>query len=130
MQSNVKKYTDIKIDLSQHPVSKDIALNSDANAVKSSVKNLLLTGKYERFYRPYIGSGLQKYLFELTGPATSEMIKDSIIETITNFEPRAKLIEVQVNVSPDSNSYNATIVFGIVNLPDVVTLDQIIERIR
>jgi phage baseplate assembly protein W len=125
-----KRYSDIKIDLAAHPVSGDLALSINASAVKSSVRNLLLTGKYERFYQPYLGSGLQKYLFELVSPATAELIRESIAETIKNFEPRAKLISIEVKVRPDENSYQATVKFGILNLPDVVTVDQIIERIR
>ena len=125
-----KRYTDVKIDLAVHPVTGDVALNSNAAAVKSSVKNLLLTGKYERFYRPYVGSGLQKYLFEPVSPATAELIRESIAETVKNFEPRASLISIEVKVVPDDNAYSATVKFGILNLPDVVVLEQIIERAR
>ncbi len=125
-----RRYSDIRTNLDKHPVSGDLLLSADALAVKTAVRNLLLTGKYERRFRPYIGSGLQKYLFELVTPVTAQLIRESIIETITNFEPRARLIDVTVEVDPDSNKYNARVVFGITNLADVVTLDEIIERIR
>lgn len=124
------RYTDVKVNLDEHPVTRDLALSTNAVAVKRSVVNLLLTGKYERRFRPLIGSGLQKYLFENISPVTAQLIRDSIITTITNFEPRARLISVDVKASPDRNSYEATVTFGIVNLPDVVEVSRIIERVR
>lgn len=123
-------YTDFKIDFDEHPLTADLALNTNANAVKKAVRNLLLTGMYERRFRPYIGSGLQKYLFENVNPVTAQLIRESIITTITNFEPRAKLVSVVVKVDPDWNAYRATVKFSIVNLPDIVVLDEIIRRVR
>lgn len=124
------RYSDVKADLEEHPATRDLALSINAAAVKRAVRNLLLTGMYERRFRPFIGAGLQKYLFENISPATAQLIRQAIITAIENFEPRAKLIAVRVTVNPDGNAYQATVKFGIVNLPDVVELDQIISRIR
>jgi len=124
------RYSDFKVGLDEHPLSGDVALSTNASAVKRAVRSLLFTGRYERRFRPHIGSGLQKYLFENVSPVTAELIRDSIITTITNFEPRANLISVRVRVEPDQNSYSATVKFGIVNLPDVVELNELIRRIR
>ena len=123
-------YTDLKINLDQHPLTGDLARSADADAVKRAVRNLLLTGMYERRFRPYIGSGLQKYLFEPVTPVTAELIKQSIITTIINFEPRARLVAVRVKVDPDWNAYRASIKFSIVNIPGTVALDEIIRRVR
>lgn len=124
------RYSDLKTDLEEHPATRDLALSVNAAAVKRSVRNLLTTGMYERRFRPFIGAGLQKYLFENASSATAQLIRQAIITAIENFEPRARLIAVRVRVDPDMNSYSATVKFGIVNLPDVVELNQIIARIR
>lgn len=124
------RYSDFKVDLEEHPASRDVALSTNALAVKRAVRNLLTTGTYERRFRPFIGSGLQKYLFENVSSVTAQLIRESIITTITNFEPRARLVSVRVQVEPDMNSYAATVKFGILNLPDVVEVSQIISRVR
>lgn len=124
------RYSDFKVDFDPHPLNGDVLLSKNAEAVKRSVRNLMFTGTYERPFRPYIGSGLSKYLFENVNPATAALIRNSIITTITNFEPRAKLESVVVTVAPDSNSYEATIKFGIANTPEVVTLRELVRRIR
>jgi len=124
------RYSDFKTNLDEHPLSSDVALDTNADAVKRSIRNLMLTGTYERRFRPYIGSGLQKYLFENVSPVTAQLIQDSIVTTIQNFEPRAQLISVIVTVDPDMNSYSATVKFAILNLPDTVEITQIISRIR
>lgn len=125
-----ERYSDFKVDLSLHPLKGDLALSKNADAVKRSVRNLMSTGRYERFYRPLIGSGLQKYLFEPVTNVTGQLIADSIRTTIYNWEPRAQLISVKVTAQPDQNRYDAAVTFGIVNLPDVVTLSQILRRER
>lgn len=124
------RYSDFGADVATHPMTGDLSRLTNGQAVKRAVRNLLMTGQYERPFRPYIGSGLGKYLFEPIGPVTAELIKQSIITTIENFEPRALLTSVVVRVSPDLNAYEATITFGIVNIPESVTLDVVLERVR
>lgn len=124
------RYSDFKVDLDPHPLTGDVLVSRNADAVKRSVRNLLMTGMYERPFRPYIGSGLGKYLFENVSPATAQLIRLSIATTIENHEPRAKLESIEVTVSPDLNSYEATVKFGVVNTPEVVVLKEIIRRIR
>lgn len=124
------RYSDFKIDFDPHPITGDLLVASNADSVKRSIRNLLLTGTYERMYRPYIGSGLQKYLFELVTPVNAYLIERSIITTINNFEPRAKLVSVVVNVMPDENGYTADVSFRILNLPEVFTFKEILRRVR
>lgn len=124
------RYSDFKVDLDPHPLNGDALVSRNADSVKRSVRNLLMTGMYERPFRPYIGSGLGKYLFENVSPVTAQLIRKAIVTTITNHEPRAKLESVLVTVAPDHNSYEATVKFGVVNSPEVVTLNQLIRRVR
>jgi phage baseplate assembly protein W len=124
------RYSDFKVDLDPHPLNGDVLVSKNADAVKRAVRNLLLTGTYERRFRPRIGSGLQKYLFENVGPVTAELIKRSIATTIQNYEPRARIESIRVTVTPDNNAYEAVVKFGVVNTPETVTIKEIIRRVR
>lgn len=108
----------------------DLYVLTDADAVKASIKNLILTDPNERFFRPYLGGGIKKSLFENISPNTEAIIKTQIEYTIKNYEQRAKLIEVYVNAVPDENRYAVTIVFSVINNTEVEKLDLILYRVR
>ncbi len=129
-QFSTYKNSDFKINLDMHPSKKDLLLDKDGDAVKSSIKNLLFTGPYERRFRPALGSGLKKYLFEPISQSTALSIRTSIIKMIQNFETRAELVDVIVNVTPDYNAYSAIIVFQVINRIEPLTINTILERIR
>jgi phage baseplate assembly protein W len=124
------KYADIRDDFRVHPIKKDLVVLKDEDAVKQAIKNLLFTGAYERRFRPALGSGLQKYLFELPNPITASLIRTSIIRTIQVYEKRAEVLDVNVQVDNDQNRYAATITFRIINKIEPVTFTAILERIR
>lgn len=123
-------YSDFYNDFDPHPVSGDLLRLTNENAVKRSIRNLLTTGKGERPYRPDIGSGLNRLLFEPISPVTEQLLVESIEETINHHEPRASLKYINVDANPDSNSYIATIVFSLVNIIEPITLSVILQRIR
>jgi phage baseplate assembly protein W len=108
----------------------DLYVLTDADAVKTSIKNLVLTDPNERFFRPSLGGGIRQSLFENISPNTEAIIKTQIEYTILNYEPRAKLIETYVNAVPDENKYAVTIVFSVINNTAVEKLDLILYRVR
>ena len=109
-------YSDLSTNLTVHPIKGDIILLTNENAVKRSIINLMYTEPYERFFSPNIGAGLKSYLFENISQDTEFMIREKIKEVITNFEPRANLINVSVKAIPDQNLYTASIVFSTLKL--------------
>jgi hypothetical protein len=123
-------YSDLTTNFTTHPIKGDLILLSNADAVKRSIINLMYTEPYERFFSPNIGAGLKAYLFENISQDTEFMIKEKIKEVITNFEPRANLIDVSVKAVPDQNLYTASIVFSIVNSINPITLEVILQRVR
>jgi phage baseplate assembly protein W len=125
-----KKFTDFDIDFLPHPISGDIVTLSDVAAVKRSIKNLILSGRYERPYRENLGSGIAQLLFENINPLTQQQVKDAILDTIRNGEPRARVLEVVVSVSPDENGYNTRITFSVDTASEIATVDMFLERIR
>jgi phage baseplate assembly protein W len=131
MATNITKlYSDIDFTFTKKPVTADVALSYDNQAVIRSVRNLLLTKYYERPFNPDLGSNLDDLLFEMVSPITSAAIENEIRNTIDNFEPRAKISDLVVSERPDQNSYDITITFYIENatLPTTVTL--LLERNR
>jgi phage baseplate assembly protein W len=125
-----KIYSDIDFTFTKKPVTGDVALSYDDQAVIRSVRNLLSTRNYERPFNPDLGSSLDALLFENISPLVANSIKNEITRMIGNYEPRANIKDVVVNSQPDKNAYNVTLSFYIENatLPTTVTL--LLERNR
>lgn len=127
-------WSDLDLDFIAHPTTGDVVKKTGTDAIKRSIRNLILTNFYDRKFRHHIGSNAQKLLFDLMNPLTAGFLKSSIIEVIENYEPRVKLTLENdgVIVSPDldNNGYNATISFTIVNSGAPVVFDMFLERIR
>lgn len=128
-------YSDLDLDFIAHPTTKDVNRKFGLDAIKRSVRNLILTNFYDRPFRSYIGSNAQKILFDNINPLTANFLKDAIIEVITNFEPRVKIYGndnsgVVVRADPENNGYTATIVFLPVNSLTPVSISLFLERIR
>ena len=128
---NVRQYTDLDLFFGKKATSKDISKVTDIQAVKRSIRNLVLTNFYEKPFHPEIGCGVRGLLFELMDPLTSYAIAKQIEITVENFEPRARLIGVRANPNLDRNEYEVTIEFYVVNAPtELVDLTIFLERLR
>lgn len=123
-------YSDLPINLTKHPIRKDIIPTTNEDAVKRSVKNLVLSNYYERPFQPDLGSHVRAYLFENFTPITEQNIESAISEVIENFEPRVELLGVNVEAKPDQNGFFATIYFRINNINDPAQVEVFLERIR
>jgi phage baseplate assembly protein W len=123
-------YSDIDTDLTINPISEDIGRLTNENAIRRSIRNLLLTDFYERPFKPDIGSNLRKLLFELVTPITVELLQKSITDVINNYEPRANLIDVICTPYEDNNAIDVTIVFSIINREEPITMQLSLDRIR
>ena len=130
LSTNTRKWADLDLDFVAHPVTKDIVLKRDVEAVKRSVRNLILTNPHERPFHPEIGSGITGILFELVSPTTAVVLQSEIRQVITNFEPRVRLIDISVLGDIDKNGYYATIKFQVINIPNPVTIELFLERLR
>ena len=123
-------YSDFHVDLNPHPEAGDVVRYVNENAVKRSLRNLILTNRYERLFQPDIGSNINKLLFEPMGFSTANSLKNFIIETITNHEPRCKLIDVVIIPNEDNHAYQVNIVFSIINKQDPINLAITLYRVR
>lgn len=127
-----KDWADLDLDFIAHPATGDIVKKTGPDAVKRSIRNLVLTNFYERKFNHSIGSNAQKLLFENFNPLTAGFIQDAIFEVIRNFEPRAKVKkeDIVVEADIDNNGYTATIAFMMVNSLQPVTFSLFLERLR
>lgn len=126
-------YSDLDLDFIAHPTTGDVVKKRGEEAVKRSIRNLVLTNFYDRKFRHGIGSNATKILFDNITPLTTIHLRNAIIEVITNFEPRAILADtsaVQVRPDQEGNGYTATIEFYLINRMEPVVFDLFLERIR
>lgn len=131
-QKTTKKYRwkDLDLDFIPHPATNDIAKKYDAEAIKRSIRTLVLTRFYERLFQPEIGTNVPDLLFDLPTPIMAATIKRQIEDVVKNYEKRAELIDVQVSPNNMGRSYLINITFLIVNQPEPITLQFILERTR
>lgn len=123
-------YSDLDLDFIAHPTTGDIVKKTGVDAVKRSIRNLVLTNFYDRPFRSYIGSNAQKLLFENANPLTTNFLKDAINEVITNYEPRVRVQGIQVQFDIDHNGYNTIIDFIVLNTNTPVRFNLFLERLR
>ena len=127
---NVKQYRDLDLFFSRKS-NKDVNKVTDIEAVKRSVRNLVLLNSYEKPFHPEIAGDVRALLFENMTPLTSAVIARKVQDVIENFEPRARLTGVQSIPNFDRNAYEVTVYFYVVNAPtELVEVTQILERLR
>lgn len=123
-------YTDFHKDLTTNPISFDLALKRDEEAIKESLKNLILTDRGERLMQPNIGSDVRVSLFENATPATLKILEERVRDVINNYEPRVSIIDIDVTSLYDNNRVQITIYFYVRNREDPLSVDVFIERVR
>ena len=109
-----RSFKDISLSFEPHPVTKDLPVLKNANAIRRSVRNLVQTIPGERFFNPLLGSSVYDSLFDLYDFGVSTLIQEEIITTIDNFEPRVENVQVRVDPRPDVHNFDVTIFFDIV----------------
>ena len=129
-QRSAKIYRDLDLDFQVNSATKDIQKLSDVEAVKRSVRNLILTNHYERPFHPEIGSNLRGMLFENITPQMTHAISKQIDLLLKNFEPRCRLVQINVQPFIERNGYRASISFFVVNTPERVEVETFLERLR
>lgn len=123
-------YSDIDFTFTKKPVTADVALSYDAQAVTRSIRNLLNTQNYDRLFNPDLGSQITGLLFENISSIVAVTMEGLIKNLIKAYEPRANVQSVTVNAMPDTNAYRVTISFYIENATQPTTTTILLERNR
>lgn len=123
-------YSDFRKDFIANLVNSDLARKTDEDAVKESIRNLVLTDRGERLFQPSVGCDVRRQLFNNFTPQTKLSIENNIRSTIEQYEPRCQLISVNAQAKDDDNAVLITIIFRIINIPNQLVLDIVLERAR
>lgn len=112
-----KGFKDISATFKINPINSDLIGLVNYNAIARSVRNLILTVPGERPFNPVLGSGVNALLFNQLDNITSSSIKNEIITTLENFEPRIELNNVIVAPNAEQHRFDVTIQYYIVGIP-------------
>lgn len=123
-------YADLHKDLTTNPFSNDLALKTDEEAIKESLKNIILMDRGEKLFQPSFGGNIKAMLFELNSPATIKLIQEQIKSTINNYETRVQLISVEVYSLIDDNKIAIKIIYALRNKEEPIQVEFILERVR
>ena len=109
-----RAFKDINLSFNAHPVTKDITVLKNENAIKRSVRNIVNTMPRERFFNPTLGSDVRSSLFNFVDYGTASVIQKQIQIAIENFEPRVDNLQINVFPRPDSNEFEVNVIFDII----------------
>ena len=107
-------FKDISLSFTPHPVTKDLPILKNENAIRRSVRNIVETIPTEKFFDSDFGSDVYRSLFDFVDYGTASIIEDQIKSSIENFEPRVDNIQIQVDPRPDSNEFEVVVAFDII----------------
>jgi phage baseplate assembly protein W len=127
--SFTRTYTDVDLTFTAKP-SGDIYKKTDAAAVKQSVKNILMTNRGEKPFLPKYGGNLNDFLFNLSTDFSEFDIEEAVTLAINNYEPRARVLQVNSTIQPDNNSVAVEVTFQVVSTSEVVTTNISLTRLR
>ena len=109
-----KAFKDINLSFQRHPITKDVTVLKNENAIKRSVRNIVNTIPRERFFNPTLGSDVRSSLFNFVDYGTASVIQKQIQIAIENFEPRVDNLQINVFPRPDSNEFEVNVIFDII----------------
>ena len=123
-----RAFADVLMSFKRDPFTDDASIVRNDNAIKQAIKNLILTTPGEKPFQPTVGSKVMDMLFEPLDPFTADAVKDEIINTVNQYEPRVELTKVDVTAIPEGNKLNITLEYRIVGLPIVETIEFVLQR--
>jgi len=123
-------FSDFGANLEQIPGRADLSRKVNEQAVRESIKNLVLTDRGERLFQPDIGCNIRGSLFENIDQNTILILKENIKSTLKTYEPRCDVKDVIVNANIDRHEIFVKIIFSVINSgkDSVLTID--LSRIR
>ncbi|MDP7367988.1 MAG: GPW/gp25 family protein [Candidatus Pacebacteria bacterium] len=126
-------YKDLSLFFTPNPVSGDVTMVTDVQDIKRSVRNLVMTNRFEKPFHPEIASHVRDLLFERFTPITFNLLRNRIETVLANYEPRVSVTDVEIDDSGqamDNNNLNVRIFFTLKNDPQIQSVDILLERVR
>lgn len=109
-----RAFKDVSLSFDRHPITNDILVLKNEDAIKRSIRNLIQTMPSERFFNPYLGSEVKTSLFEFVDFGTSSILEEQIKIAIDNYEPRVENAKVVVVPRANDNSFEINVSFTII----------------
>lgn len=123
-------YSDFLTDLDPHPNTQDVVRVTNEGAIKRSIRNILLTNKYERFMQPDFGADITRLLFEPISDINTTLLKEYITEAITSYEQRVKIIDLVIEPIEENQTYRVFLSFFIINRTEPTNMVINLYRVR
>ena len=123
-------FKDIQLSFTAHQITGNVKALVNRDAVKQSVKNIVLTNFYERPYSPILGGDILSQLFENMDPITEYDVAKKIRQALNNYEPRATIDDIKSDFNQDQNAINVTITFRIRNDATPISVNVLLNRVR
>lgn len=124
-------FKDLNVTFKPHPITGDLITSKDEAAVKQAIVNLLLTNKGERLFNSQIGSDIYRLLFEPLDYGVAALVQSEIKTVLTEYEPRIRIISLEVIPNFDSNGFDVEMEFEIIGRDDIpLNVEFFLERTR
>ena len=126
-------YKDLSLFFTPNPVSGDVTMVTDVQDIKRSVRNLIMTNRFEKPFHPEVASHVRDLLFERFTPITFNLLRNRIETVLANYEPRVSVTDIEIDDSGqamDNNELNVRIFFTLRNDPQIQSVDILLERVR
>lgn len=123
-------YSDFDLSFAANPVTGDLAKKYDVNAVKQSLKTLVLTRFYERPFQPKLGSPIYGLLFENIDVITANRLQLELEILINKYEPRVRAQNIEVIPEYDMNAFSVNITFYVYGIEGPFNFSTILRRSR
>ena len=131
IRAREKTYSDLDFAFKRNPVTDAISIKRDTEAVKQSIVNILSTNRGERPFLPDFGANIQSYLFENFDGITASLVEEQIRVAIANYEPRVRILDIQITAVPDRNAMRIFMEFEILSpQSEVTSVEFVVERLR
>lgn len=123
-------YRDFSLEFATHPVTGDLVMKTDIDAIIQSVKNLVLTSAGEFLWAPLMGGGVGDLLFEPNDNMMRMQLYDRIKTTIERYEPRVDLVNLDIQKFENGYGIYINVQFYALNYPQIISETIPVKRIR
>jgi phage baseplate assembly protein W len=124
------RFSDLDLSFLPHPVTGQPKVLTDAKAIEQSMRNLVLTNFYERFYYPDIGCDVESQLFEHFGSAFKTITELKIRRGLSNDEPRGRVLRLDIAPDEDRNTVKVAVTYQALNRSEPVVVQFFLEKVR
>ena len=129
-QARQETYKDLDFSFKQNPNTNDVGIKKNNAAVIQSCLNILRTNHGERPFDYNFGANLRAYLFENMSNTTAANMATSIEVALINYEPRIRVLNVNIQTKPEDNEVFITVTGQVVSNNEIIDISTTIERLR